>query len=178
MNPREAVSMAVRSVRSHRLRSALTVLGIVIGIASVVTFATFGASVEAEVLGDLQGSSANNVYVFASPGERRRVRPVDPAAVHDLRREPDPAIDGVQAVVPQGFVQVSGVARGNETVARQQVTATVPETFANGSIVAGRPFEPGSAEAVVNEEAATDFRENLSIGDELRLDLSAGEAGT
>jgi len=29
---------------------------------------------------------------------------------------------------------------------------------------------------VVNEEAATDFRENLSIGDELRLDLSAGEA--
>jgi len=176
MNPREAVSMAVRSIRSHRLRSVLTVLGIVIGIASVVTFATFGASVEAEVLGDLEGSGANNVYVFASPedddGFDRAVQPLFTA--YDVNQIRD--IDGVRAVVPQGIVQVGAVTHGNETVARQQVTATVPETFSNGSTVAGRPFELGAAEAVVNEEAATGFRDNLTVGDELRLELSDGGA--
>ena len=45
MDPSEAFRIATRSIRAHRLRSGLTVVGMVIGIASVVAFATFGASV-------------------------------------------------------------------------------------------------------------------------------------
>lgn len=37
-NARETLRIATRSIRAHKLRSILTVVGVVIGIASVVTF--------------------------------------------------------------------------------------------------------------------------------------------
>lgn len=167
--------MATRSIRSHKLRSALTVLGVVIGIATVVTFATFGASVEADVVGELEGSSANNVYVFASSGDDggldQSIQPV--FTTYDVNQLRD--IEGARAVVPQGIVQVSSVSHGNDTVARRQVTATTPATFSSGSIVAGRAFDAGADEAVVNEEAATNFEENLTVGASLTVELASGE---
>jgi len=67
MDSRESLRIAIRSIRAHKLRSALTVLGVVIGIASVITFATFGASVQAEIVGDIGDSSAGNIYIFGTP---------------------------------------------------------------------------------------------------------------
>ncbi len=170
----EAGRMALRAIRSHRLRSALTVVGVVIGIASVVTFATFGASVEADVVGGLAGTGVNDLYVFASSGDGEGFQP----AIQPLFTARDVAeigeIDGVRSVVPQGFVAVRSVGHGNDSIARQQVTATVPGNFPNRSVQSGRPFEQGAAEAVVDEEAATAFRENLTVGDELRVDLATG----
>jgi len=69
MDGREGFRIAVRSVRAHKLRSALTIVGIVIGIASVITFATFGASVQAEIIGDIGDSNAGNIYVFGTPAD-------------------------------------------------------------------------------------------------------------
>jgi len=171
MDPVESVRIAVRSVRAHRLRSALTVLGVVIGIASVVTFATFGASVQADVVGQIEGSSANNVYAFATPtdddGFEQVAQPVFTA--HDVERLR--GIEGVRAVIPRGIVATSAVSRGNDTVARQRLTATTPETFGPDGIVAGRGFRSGENEAVVNERAARGFRGNLSVDDRLTVTL-------
>ena len=67
MDPREAFRIAARSIRAHRLRSALTVVGMVIGIASVVAFATFGASVQAAVIGDIGADVAAALAAGARP---------------------------------------------------------------------------------------------------------------
>jgi len=178
MDPLESVRIAARSIRAHRLRSALTVLGVVIGIASVVTFATFGASVQADVVGEIEGSSANNVYAFATPtdddGFDQVVQPVFTA--HDVERLRE--IDGVRAVIPRGVVAASAVSRGNDTVARQRLTATTPETFGPGGIVDGRGFRSGEDEVVVNERAADQFRENLSVGDRLTVTLTDNRTRT
>ncbi|MFC6726951.1 ABC transporter permease, partial [Halobium palmae] len=69
MDPRETLRLAVRSVRAHRLRSTLTVLGVVIGIASVIAFASFGASVRTDVVSQFEGTSANAIYVTPGEGE-------------------------------------------------------------------------------------------------------------
>src|SRR6056297_2473773 len=141
MDGREGLRIAVRSVRAHKLRSALTVVGIVIGIASVITFATFGASVQAEIIGDIGDSNAGNIYVFGTPaddddGFDRVLQPVftdsDLAAIGK--------IDGVSAVLPRGSVQVSSIRAGNQTLARSQVTATTPESITPASTVSGRAF--------------------------------------
>ena len=179
MDPREAFRIAARSIRAHRLRSGLTVIGMVIGIASVIAFATFGASVQAAVIGDIGDTNANNVFVTPasvdddSPGgeELAATRPVFTEI--DVDRLRDQA--GVEAVIPQGLVGLSSVTYANQTVAQQQATATVPETFTDADTVAGREFEMGAQEAVLNEAAARSFEQNVTVGSTLQLTLASGE---
>jgi putative ABC transport system permease protein len=178
MEPLEAARIAVRSVRAHKLRSALTVLGVVIGIASVVTFATFGASVQAEVVGQLEGSSANNVYAFATPTDDEGFDQVVQPVVTDHDVDQLRSLEGVRAVIPRGTVAASAITRGNETVARQRLTATTPETFDPDSVVAGRGFRSGAAEAVLNERAADTFAENVTVGDRLTVTLTGNRTRT
>ena len=169
MDPQESLRIAARSIRSHKLRSTLTVIGVVIGIASVVTFATFGASVKADVVGNVAGSGANNVYVFGQPadeeGFEQALQPV--FTEHDV--EQMTAMEGVQTVIPRGTVQVNSVTHSGDTVALQQVTATVPATVTNDSVVEGRAFRSGANETVVNEAAAASFAQNVTVGDRLTV---------
>jgi len=178
MDPRETLRIAGRSIRAHRLRSTLTVIGIVIGIASVVVFASFGASVEASVVDDIGGTDANNVYLL--PASADDGGPAGgPGLAQPVFTERDVGqlreIEGVQTVLPRGIVQLSSVEHGGQTVAQQQATATTPATFDNDSLVAGRGFQQGAAELVLNERAAATFPGNLSVGDEVTLQLASGD---
>ena len=178
MDPRETLSIAVRSLRSHRLRSVLTVLGVVVGIAAVVTFVTVGASLKADIVGEVEGSSANNIYLLSTPaddgGPPDAPRPV--FTEHDVSQLR--AVDGAVRVVPQGNLPVSALTYGNDTVGRQQVTATTPAAFEGATFLAGRPFESGAREVVVNERARTAFDRNLSVGEELRVTRRNGDTTT
>ncbi|MFB6255681.1 MAG: ABC transporter permease [Haloplanus sp.] len=172
MDLSEAVRIALRSIRSHKLRSTLTVVGLVIGIASVIVFATFGASVKTEVISDIEGSNADNVYAFATPeddeGFDQVIQPVfTERDVSELE-----SLAGVRAVIPRGTVTANSLTHGGDTVARQRVTATTPETFSEGQIVAGRGFRSGANEVVLNERAARSFDENVTVGDSLTLSLA------
>ena len=178
MDPRETLRIAGRSIRAHRLRSTLTVIGIVIGIASVVVFASFGASVEASVVGQIGGTNANNVYLLPAetddegpPGGAGFAQPV--FTERDVRELSE--LEGVRTVIPRGIVQVSSVEHDGRTVAQRQVTATTPNTFRAESVVAGRGFQRGAAEVVLNERAAASFPGNLTVGDEVTVRFTSGE---
>lgn len=54
MNLWEAVRMSLHGLRTHRLRSALTMLGIIIGVAAVIVLVAIGNGVQAAVNGYLQ----------------------------------------------------------------------------------------------------------------------------
>ncbi len=175
MKAGETLRIAGRSIRAHRLRSTLTVLGVVIGIASVIVFATFGASVQAEVVGGIGETNANNMFV--TPAENDSEGPGGfGAAGRPLFTDRDVAelgkLDGVQAVIPQGIAPVSAV--GNRTISQDQAIATVPETFEGDYIVAGESFEPGSREIVINRAAAELFDGNDTVGSTIQLTLSSG----
>jgi len=176
MEFRETLGIAVRSLRSHRLRSALTVLGVVVGIAAVVTFVTVGASLKADIVGEVEDSSANNIYLLSTPaddgGPPDAPRPV--FTEHDVSQLR--GVDGAVRVVPQGTLPVSALTYGNDTVGRQQVTVTTPAAFDGGTFLAGRAFESGAREVVINERARTAFDRNLSVGDELRVTRRSGDA--
>ncbi|MGH3989555.1 MAG: ABC transporter permease, partial [Pseudonocardiaceae bacterium] len=49
MNLREAFRIALRGLRANRLRSALTMLGIIIGVAAVVLLVAIGNGVQSSV---------------------------------------------------------------------------------------------------------------------------------
>lgn len=167
MDPRDAVGMAVQSLRSHKLRSALTVLGIVIGIAAVVTFVTFGASLRADVVGQIDTSTANNIYLLSTPQQDEGF-PEQPQPVFTERDVSElESIDGVERVIPQGTVSVTSMFFSNETLARQRLTVTTPEAFEGIEFRQGRAFESGTDELVVNQRALNVFEKNLTVGDEV-----------
>ena len=64
---REAFVMALRSMRAHRLRSFLTMLGIIIGIASVVCVVALGEGSRQSVLASISRLGTNTLEIF--PGK-------------------------------------------------------------------------------------------------------------
>lgn len=64
----EAFNMAVRAILSHKLRSFLTMLGIVIGIASVVSVVALGNGAQQKILKDINALGTNTIDIY--PGER------------------------------------------------------------------------------------------------------------
>lgn len=64
----EAATMAVRSMTSHRLRTLLTTLGIIIGIASVVSVVALGAGSRTQILSDIGSLGTNTIDVYAGTG--------------------------------------------------------------------------------------------------------------
>ncbi len=63
----ESIKMALNSIRSAKLRSFLTMLGIIIGIASVVAINAVGAGLKQQVAGQVNDLGANLVFVL--PGQ-------------------------------------------------------------------------------------------------------------
>ena len=59
----ENISMALASVKSNKMRSALTMLGIIIGIAAVIAIETVGNSMTGSVTDSMAGMGASNISV-------------------------------------------------------------------------------------------------------------------
>ncbi|HKS51001.1 MAG TPA: ABC transporter permease [Pseudonocardiaceae bacterium] len=67
MTLREAVRIALRGLRAHRLRSVLTMLGIIIGVAAVILLVAIGNGVQASVNAKVQ-PLANLITITPSTG--------------------------------------------------------------------------------------------------------------
>jgi len=68
MSPLESLRIAVRALRVNKLRSALTALGIVVGVAAVVCMVSVGAGAQAEDTEKIRTLGANLLLVM--PGAR------------------------------------------------------------------------------------------------------------
>src|SRR5919205_3938523 len=67
MSLREAVRIALRGLRAHRLRSVLTMLGIIIGVAAVILLVAIGNGVQASVNAKIQ-PLANLITIVPTTG--------------------------------------------------------------------------------------------------------------
>ena len=72
----ENISMAFASVRSNKMRSLLTMLGIIIGIAAVIAIVTVGNSMTGSVTDSMSGMGVSNITVSSrKPPAIPRARP-------------------------------------------------------------------------------------------------------
>src|SRR5512133_255426 len=91
----ENMHMAVLAVWTHRFRSLLTILGIVIGITTVVTVASLLTGLRQGVVTFFQELGPDNIFLFRtsgdpsqpaqSPKEAKR-RPMKPEYAAEIRR--------------------------------------------------------------------------------------------
>ncbi|MFP8957628.1 ABC transporter permease [Natrialbaceae archaeon A-CW3] len=180
MRPLESLRLSWRSIRGHRLRSTLTTLGVIIGVAAVIAFVALGASLQAGIIGDISPDDQRNLYGWAA----------DP----DTEAGP---LAGAQFVFSQddleGVSELETVdaAYGYATIDAQSVTyagdtrlqgdgliAAGPSYIRESSLRDGRQFQMGEREAVINPAAAEQFEENVSVGDELEVRIVTGGTET
>ena len=88
----EAFTMAVLSMNAHRLRTFLTMLGIIIGIASVVAVVALGEGSRQKVLANISSLGTNTLEIFPGKdfGDMRsgKVRTLVVADANAMARQP------------------------------------------------------------------------------------------
>ena len=64
----EAFKMSVQAIMAHKMRSLLTMLGIIIGIASVVSVVALGNGSQKKILEDISAMGTNTISIFPGSG--------------------------------------------------------------------------------------------------------------
>jgi len=64
----EAFKMSVQAIMAHKMRSLLTMLGIIIGIASVVSVVALGNGSQKKILEDISSMGTNTISIFPGRG--------------------------------------------------------------------------------------------------------------
>jgi putative ABC transport system permease protein len=119
VSPLEAVRTAFQAILANRLRSALTTLGVVIGVMSVVLLVSIGQGARSEITGAVEGLGSNLLFVL--PGEDAFGGP--PARSRFTLDD----VDAVARALPRGERRVSGQVLGTEVVRAEgrRLTTTV-----------------------------------------------------
>jgi putative ABC transport system permease protein len=103
MNAWACVRSAVRALRTNLLRSALTMLGIVIGVAAVIAMVAIGSGAQTQVADQIRALGANLLLVQPGSGKEGAVR-LGAGSRHNLTDEDAAAIaaelPGVLAAAP------------------------------------------------------------------------------
>jgi putative ABC transport system permease protein len=167
--------IALREIRRNKLRSFLTVLGIVIGVSAVITMVTLGNGATLAISNQISSLGSN--LLILQPGQRLGPGGSQGAAqfkiadAEAIRSE----IGGLKAVAP--------VVNANATIVRgpknwtTSVTGTTDEYFqtANWKFAAGRPFEEseeraGQSVCVIGETIHRELFEGENpIGSSIRV---------
>jgi putative ABC transport system permease protein len=85
----ENLKIALRAIFANKMRSILTVLGVMIGVASVIAVVSLVQGMQYKISQDLQSIGSTFIEVFPEPGDRRNPF---------LQKMPDLTMDDAQAV--------------------------------------------------------------------------------
>jgi putative ABC transport system permease protein len=144
----ETVAVAFQSIRANKLRSILTMLGIIIGVGAVITMVALGSGAQKAVEDRIAALGANVFTVFAGQGSRGGIRITDRTILSTDDYE-SLVRDGklLKAVVPE-MQQSLQVKYGNQN-SNITVIGTTPNYLdvKNYTVPHGRMFTPGDDEA-------------------------------
>ncbi|MCU1062562.1 MacB family efflux pump subunit [Stenotrophomonas maltophilia] len=165
---REAARMAVRSMLAHRLRTLLTMLGIIIGVAAVVTVVALGKGAQAQVESQINelGASTLDIFPGADFGDPRSTE-IETLVVDDADHLS--ALSYVDSVSPNLSGSVAAL-QGNRRANTQVLGVGADLPRVRGlRLKAGRFFTDAEVEAhravgVVDQKAAKALFNGNPIG--------------
>jgi len=135
MNIGHSFIEALDSLTSNKLRSALTILGIVIGVAAVIAMLAIGRGAQDSITGSIQGIGTNLIFITPG-GESDDVRNPRPLTMQDAQAIADrisaPHVAAVAPMVAGNFpvsyngeestISVNGVTPEYAAVANEELT--------------------------------------------------------
>lgn len=152
---RQSFAMAVLALRAHQLRTLLTMLGIIIGIASVICVVALGEGSQRQVLANINNLGTNTIEVFAGrrAGDTRssKVTSLSIDDAEELAEQPYAA-----AVTPT--VSTSGTVRFSTLESNAQVNGVGDQYFEvrGAQFIMGSPFDAESVRARAQEVVIDD----------------------
>jgi len=167
---------------THRLRSFLTMLGIIIGVASVITLMSIGKGSTAEILSNIESMGANLItisggarFVSVGPGGGGGAgRGAQTLTMEDAEAmaQQVPYISAVAPVSSSNLQLVVGTENANS-----QTTGTTPEyvsvanlKLASGAFFSEQEYERGAKVAVLGSDVAeTLFGTSNPVGQKMRM---------
>ncbi|MEM7682264.1 MAG: ABC transporter permease [Planctomycetota bacterium] len=163
----ETIRLGLRSLMLHKLRSLLTALGIIIGVAAVTGIAAYGEGARQAVAREIQALGANNIILRStSPEASGSVQEDDNSVVAygltatDVERLSSGTVGQLAAVVPLRRVG-DRVSRSDRTAPAAQVFGTTPDLLkaaklqlARGRYLTDEDDRRISLNAVVGSEIA------------------------
>jgi putative ABC transport system permease protein len=170
-----ALLLALREIRRNLMRSALTMLGIVIGVTSVIVMVNLGSGATAQVVRQIASLGSNLLMVRTGQrlgfGQRSEAEPFD----IDDAEAIDDEVSGIAAVAP-GASQAMTVIYSNRNWSTT-VTGTDNHYFqvGNWSLARGREFSTselraGAAVCILGEAVRRElFSSQDALGEKIRL---------
>ncbi|MEX0741676.1 MAG: ABC transporter permease, partial [Phycisphaeraceae bacterium] len=159
------VNLGVKSLLLHKLRSMLTMLGVVFGVGSVVAMLSVGEGASQEALAQIQRLGSNNIIISSrEPLEDRgqgseQTMTLMYGLLYDDAKRIEESFDRVVRVVPAKIIP--GEARMGRMTADLRIVGTSPDWFdlVQREIVAGRTLtkhdvETDAGVVVLAEHAA------------------------
>ena len=123
----QAFLEALESLSGNKLRSGLTVLGIVIGVAAVIAMLAVGTGAQASITGSISGIGTNLLFVFRG-GTNENIRNPKPLTLGDADALRDQfSAPSVEAVAPA--LQGDGTVSFGGEQTTPQIMGVTPEYF-------------------------------------------------
>ena len=188
----ESVRVSLEGLRANKMRSLLTMLGIIIGISAVIGILTVGSGLTGSITGSMSSLGATNISVFlqekgggmggmetllgvASPEEEDLITD---EMLEALRQRYGEAVAGISVSASAG----SGVARDGRLYANVSLTGINEEYLAvnNTDLLAGRTIRQEDLDGrrsvcVVSDRLVENLYQgdaDAALGDEVRVELN------
>ena len=176
MNYLQSFIEASESLLANKMRSGLTVLGIIIGVAAVIAVLAIGNGTQESILGEIQGVGTN--LLFVTQGGSEDVSNPKPLTLSDAEALADqfstPSIDGVAPVL-NGRVEVTFAGENKSTT----VVGVTPDyalvrnvALSEGEFISDTDLAGRSAVVLLGTEVAEQLygRKSGLVGEKVRIE--------
>jgi putative ABC transport system permease protein len=177
MNLWESIISSWQVLYTNKMRSSLTILGIVIGVSAVVFLVSFGRGHEANITGIFESMGANAIYITSSSsmtqgmsGATGSLTLEDAEALANPNRTPSVAL-----VAPM-TEKMTKVVYGNENSnvdimgATPDIAQIISYPVAEGEFISEQDVKRGARVAVLGSKTATDlFKTENPLGKTIRI---------
>ncbi len=151
----QSFKMAVKAIAGNKMRSFLTILGVVIGVVAIVVLVSIGQGANSSVVESIEGMGTNLITANINA---RRMNPIDLGSLNELAQN-----ENISYVAP--IASVSGTVKAGATTYDDGVVqGTTPgyESIRNWTVAEGRflqqpDIDNRSFVAVIGSEAATEM---------------------
>lgn len=170
-----AFKLALQEIRRNLLRSFLTTLGIIIGVAAVITMVTLGRGATAQVTEQVASLGSNLLMVNPGQGfgpgrDRQNAPPFKLEDIDAIRAE----VAGLSSVAPVSSSQVTVVSGNNNW--SSTIIGSSRDYFpaSNWTLESGRLFSPeeealGSAVCLIGQTLLRELIKDNPLGQVLRV---------
>jgi putative ABC transport system permease protein len=178
MNILHQILEALRGLSSNKLRSALTVLGIVIGVAAVIAMLAIGRGAQNSISGSIESIGTNLIYIYSGNANVKNLTNLKPLTLSDAIALADPAsapsvLRTAPVIQGRGDVSYSGESTNTSILGVTSDFSLVTNLKASeGELISDMHYTSRAAVAVIGVDVANSLfgRAENVVGETVRIE--------